>query len=372
MSPLALLVWISTSGEPLDADKERAAITDIARRYQLDLAVAVDEPVEALPAWLANHPADVFHFIGHGTPAGDLLMSDEGGHEHPVAAPDLARLLRSSADGGPTGVVLNACHSGAASHALAPKGGWVLAMDGTVRDDTASAYAATFYQCLAAGQAPHEAAGTAEAHLAVLNFAQADLSSRIVAGPGYGFWASPDSAPITSDRQALMQVMNAFRRPAFSSAAIEELSYAELMEALEHTSLMFATGDFITRHRPDEPYSKMPDHARWSPALLDLRTDVIPLLNTARIRVQAVQGLLPGGGDGMYVMALRSLVDDGNYDEARKLLAAMNLLDEARSEILRTVNAVWEAHDGQPLPLIRPSSDVAVDWHINIKPQEAG
>jgi hypothetical protein len=119
---MRILAWVSTHGESIDSASEIAALQRIACDASVQVMHYVDHPLGDLSRVLAASAPDVFHFIGHGNEAGDLVMSDSAGMAHPVAATDLAAVLRAPDGGGVEGVVLNACHSGKRAHALAPRG----------------------------------------------------------------------------------------------------------------------------------------------------------------------------------------------------------------------------------------------------------
>jgi len=143
------MAWVSTTGQRLDTGAEIEAFGKLARDTGMEFIPVVDAPYSDLPHALAKHRPDIFHFIGHGNSAGELILSDKIGNEHPVSTADLAASLRAA--GGVEGVVLNACHSGVASHAAAPRGGWVIAMDKTIVDDAAIEFTHAFYGALTAG-----------------------------------------------------------------------------------------------------------------------------------------------------------------------------------------------------------------------------
>lgn len=74
-----------------------------------------------------------------------------------------------------------------------------------------------------------------------------------------------------------------FNRSAFRTLAIHEASYSQLSEALDHTALALATGQMVTRANPTTPFSTIPPNVLGAPALQALSTNVLPLLDQARV-----------------------------------------------------------------------------------------
>lgn len=94
---------------------------------------------------------DVVHFSGHGSDAGELLFVRDGDRSsQPIPSKTLARVFKQFRDQIRC-VVLNACYSAAQAAAIAESIPCVVGMTREVRDTTALAFAAGFYEALAFG-----------------------------------------------------------------------------------------------------------------------------------------------------------------------------------------------------------------------------
>jgi len=354
---MRVMAWVSTRGSRIDAASEVAALRKVANETGMELLSLVDIPFSDLPGALAKHRPNIVHFVGHGNEAGDLKMSDSTGGPHWISAADLARSLRAPAGGGVEGVVLNACYSGRAAHAVAPRGGWVVAMDATICDDAAIDFTLAFYSALVAGANPGSAARAARAHLAASGYPGDNLVARLLPGVGYGYWKSRAPRDDERNRDAIDHVVTVFNRSAFRTAAVQEASYVDLSEALDHTALALGTGQLVTRNDPATPFSVIPNHLLGAPALRALSAKVAPLIDQARGVLERLERFASElGAHGMYLFAYNDLISTGRSAEARKLIDLMDEMDEVRNKIMRRVNRVLEDHDLPPLPLIPKSS----------------
>lgn len=140
--------------EPLGVDRElriiRESIARAERRDMLELHVRTATSFADLSRALLEHSYDIVHLASHGEPGG-VLLDDAG----PLQVPprELAALFDEyAAPSGPLRcVVLNACWSRQASEPIA-KVPTVIAMDGTIDDRAALAYAEGFYDALGTGR----------------------------------------------------------------------------------------------------------------------------------------------------------------------------------------------------------------------------
>lgn len=356
---MRITAWVSTHGKPIDTASEIAALQRIESETGVRIPHYVDRPLGDLPGVLAASRPDVFHFIGHGNQAGDLVMSDFLGMAHLVAATDLAAILRAPDGGGVEGVVLNACHSGRAAHALAPRGGWVVAMDATIRDDAAIEFTSAFYGSLVAGQTPGAASRAARAHLSAAGYSGKDHLARLLPGTGYGYYKSRAPRDDDRNRDAMEHVATVFNRSAFRTPAIQEASYSQLSEALDHTALALGTGQMVMRTHPTAPFSTIPPSVLGAPALRVLGSTVLPLLDQARgvlVRLDAA-ARESGPTTPTYDFTYRTLVQAKRIAEAQSLLGLMDEMDSIRNRIMRAVNRALMDHGVPPLPPIQKSSD---------------
>lgn len=123
---------------------------------------------QELPAALMRHQPDIVHFSGHGTPDGALcLVDDATKRTQSVSAEQLVDIFR------PLGrevrcVVLSACYSAAQAQAIVSCVPCVVGMSRAVRDDSATAFAAGFYEALAFGESVQTAFELGRAQMGLL------------------------------------------------------------------------------------------------------------------------------------------------------------------------------------------------------------
>jgi hypothetical protein len=99
---------------------------------------------------LREHKPHILHIACHGTEQAELVLSDGRGGEELIDAPTLVELLDVLKDDLRL-IVLNACHSAAITKTFIPGIDLVLGMRGAVADHSAIAFAAVFYESIAAG-----------------------------------------------------------------------------------------------------------------------------------------------------------------------------------------------------------------------------
>lgn len=362
---MKILAWVSTRGTKLDTASELSALHRIEAASGVTVDPVVDRPFDQLAGILTATKPDVFHFIGHGNNAGEFLMSDSIGLEHFVTPADLARALRVPDGGGVEGVVLNACFSSRAAHAVAPRGGWVVAMDATIFDDAATEFTSAFYAALAARQNPREASRAARAHLALAGYSHQDHLARLLPGAGHGFYQSRRPRDDDRNRDALEHVASVFNRSAFRTPAIAEGSFNHLKDALDHTALALGTGHLVSRAQPTIAFSTIPPHLLGAPAVRALSNAVGPLLDQARGVLSRLEGVARElGAVQYYDAAYRDLQSAGRSGDAEALLLLMDEMDEVRNKIMRRVNRVLADHDVPPLSLIVQSSGQVAQFGI--------
>lgn len=136
--------------EEVRAVSERLQASGAADRIVLRVAWAVR--AEEIPALLLRHRPHIVHFSGHGSPAGELLLSgsDPAGPA-PVSPQTLCRIF-AALDDDLRCVVLSACYSAAQADAIAQVVPCVVGMAQWVQDDAARAFAVGFYQALSFGR----------------------------------------------------------------------------------------------------------------------------------------------------------------------------------------------------------------------------
>ncbi len=126
--------------------KVRAAEHRDALDFDFRLAARADDLIQALNE---TQPR-VVHFSGHGNRDGLVLASADGTRAHPVDAAALARLFEVFR-GDIRVVVLNACLSLPQAQAIAEVVGCAVGTRGSISDEAALTFGASFYRALAFG-----------------------------------------------------------------------------------------------------------------------------------------------------------------------------------------------------------------------------
>ncbi|GAA2015035.1 CHAT domain-containing protein [Microbacterium ulmi] len=191
--PLRILAMVSSPRrlDPIDAEGERARLEDaLAAQTQaglVQLEWLEDVTWESLHTSLLAGEWHVLHFIGHSrydveTDQGELAFSASGGRTDWVGADSLADLI-AEAEPAPRLVVLNSCLSGATgftelysgtASALVRNGvDAVVAMQFSITDDAALAFARGFYGALAHGRTIDDA--TRSGRIAILGMGRDTL-----------------------------------------------------------------------------------------------------------------------------------------------------------------------------------------------------
>jgi hypothetical protein len=144
----------------LGLDEEIRAITQKIRASEyrdcLDLvsvwAVRPDDLLQSLN----EHQPQIVHFSGHGSPAGEIVLTDDQGRPKPVSARAFEALFTTLRDNVRV-VLLNACFSQRQAQAIVQVIDCAIGMDTAIGDRAAITFAASFYRALGFGRSVVEA-----------------------------------------------------------------------------------------------------------------------------------------------------------------------------------------------------------------------
>ena len=112
--------------------------------------------VTDLQGHLLQHKPHVVHFGGHGSQAEEIILEDVKGQSRPVSPGALKRTFEVPKDNIRC-VVLNACYTEAQAKGIAESIDCVVGMTRAIGDESAIAFAASFYQALGYGRSVQEA-----------------------------------------------------------------------------------------------------------------------------------------------------------------------------------------------------------------------
>src|SRR4051794_6478161 len=160
MSRAAMIKILFLSANPKDTDRVSLDEEVRAIRERLRMAVhggqfAVEQEwavrVADLQGHLLRHQPHIVHFSGHGSRAGEIILEDQAGNRQLVSPAALRRLFATLKDIVRC-VVLNACYSESQARGIAESIDCVVGMSKAIGDESAIAFAASFYQALGYGR----------------------------------------------------------------------------------------------------------------------------------------------------------------------------------------------------------------------------
>ncbi len=154
------LVILFLAANPIDTDQlhldeEKSSIDNVLQKseyrdcFELRSAWAVS--YGNLQELLLRHKPHIVHFSGHGSPIGEIVLTNERSRSQlvqPNALAELFSILRDNV----RCVVLNACYSEIQGYAIAQSIDCVVGMSCAIEDDAAINFAAGFYLGLGYGR----------------------------------------------------------------------------------------------------------------------------------------------------------------------------------------------------------------------------
>jgi hypothetical protein len=157
MQPIKILFLAANPRdiEPLKLDEEVRAIDQALRQSQFrdrfDMKQHWAVRYSDLQAVMLRHQPDIVHFSGHGSAAGEIVLQDDSGANHPVSVRALSALFSILKDNIRC-VVLNACYSEQQAQAIAQHIEVVIGMSQNMSDQASIGFASAFYQALGYGR----------------------------------------------------------------------------------------------------------------------------------------------------------------------------------------------------------------------------
>jgi hypothetical protein len=141
-------------GEEARTIQERLRLADLRDEFSVvqELAMRVTD----LQGYLLRHQPHIVHFSGHGSEAGEIILEDVKGQTASVSPAALKRTFAVLKDNVRC-VVLNACYSQIQARGIAGSIDCVVGMSRAIGDDSAIAFAASFYQGLGYGRSIKDA-----------------------------------------------------------------------------------------------------------------------------------------------------------------------------------------------------------------------
>jgi hypothetical protein len=186
---------------------------DYRDRVELKSAWAA-RPDDLLQAFNRYRP-HIVHFSGHGSPDGQIVLTDNNGREKPVSTQSLQALFTTLKDNIRV-VMLNACYSRAQAQAIASVIDCAIGMSDSIVDRAAIAFAASFYRAIAFGRSVQEAFEQGTVSIQLEGLSRYDVPTLLVK-PGV------DASKVhilasTRNNDGLMRVQNALLNSDYDSA----------------------------------------------------------------------------------------------------------------------------------------------------------
>jgi hypothetical protein len=142
--------------EPLRLDEEIRTIEERLRlskhSFLFEIRQAWAVRVKDLQEVLLRHDPHIVHFSGHGSDCGEVVLENAQGDSQPVEPTALSDLFKVLKESSIRGVVLNSCGSLSQGKAIVKHIEFVVGMSDEIGDESAIAFAASFYQSLGYGK----------------------------------------------------------------------------------------------------------------------------------------------------------------------------------------------------------------------------
>lgn len=338
-----IAVWNCADGQMACAGQEVQGL-ESHRTDDVDVVVAGHSiDWDRLGGFIASVKPTIFHFIGHGTPRGELKVNEgRGTVERSIES--VLKVVRAASPA-LEGVYLSGCHTAVTGpeplEILAPADGWVVGTSDTVDDDVATAFTLKFYQHLFAPDVDVRKA---------FRLAKAYVEADSGDDTPHSFWMTLSSMPpVDTMTQTVFTALRlVFERSAMQVSMRQEVSMDELDEALQDISHALGTGEVLSR-RHGVSIDSVSFPAEWllDPHIGDFARD-------ARSAIAAVRRSLAvlRQGAGGQVRVFGNVL---NFDESMspaKWMRTVNGVDRGRNKIIKGVNELLSNSEEPPLTSI--------------------
>jgi hypothetical protein len=301
----------------------------------------------------------IVHFSGHGSTSGEIILVDDQGQPKPVPPEAIQALFRTLKDNIQI-VVLNACCTEPLAESVADIVGCAIGMNTAIGDKAAIVFAASFYRAVGFGRSIQEAFD--QGKLALLMEGISEDKTPKLFTQKYTDASKLYLLTLTDDDASLLQQhMTIFDRPAFRRACAEELSFEELIEAVDDSQAAINTGKLYSRSgklltsfptKNDYIGKEFRDTFRSVATQLEmLKRELVGVQRLVRqIRPDHPYPLVPWG--------YRDIGQSMSPGQEDMILYGMDKIDDSRNGILTVLNELLLKHNLEPFPLIERSSNL--------------
>lgn len=297
---------------------------------------------DGLAKFIAAVDPEVFHFIGHGTRSGELVVNEAGG----TVERSIESVLKVVRAASPAleGVYLSGCYTSATGpeplEHLAPTAGWVIGTSAAVDDDIAAEFTRRFYE--------HFVALDFDV-VKAFNIAKEYLGADLGDETPHGVWMTVSSMPPVDamGRTVFTALRNIFSRPAMHVPMRHEASIGELDDALQDISHALGTGEARSRRTGALIQSAyFPVEWLYEPRISKfVRVAGAAIASIRRDLAVLSQGA--GGQDRVFGNVL-------NFDQSvspAEWMRRINQVDRGRNKIIRAMNDLLR---GSGVPNVDP------------------
>jgi len=169
----------------LALDEEIREITSKIRaaehRDSIDLISAWAVKPDDLLQLLNQHKPQIVHFSGHGSNSGKIILTDNNGVSKTVSSRAIQTLFTTLKDN-IRAVVLNACYSKEQAKAITQVIDCAVGMNGSIEDNAAITFAASFYRAIGFGRSVKDAFDQGRAALLLEGIPEEDTPELLVRG----------------------------------------------------------------------------------------------------------------------------------------------------------------------------------------------
>lgn len=207
----------------LQLDEEIRQITNKIRaseyRDMLELVSAWAVRPDDLIQLLNEHRPQIVHFSGHGSEAGEIMLTGEGGVSKPISSAAIQALFKTLKDNIRV-VMLNVCFSRTQAQAITEVIDCAIGMNAAIGDQAAIIFAASFYRAIGFGRSVQEAYEQGKAAL-LLEGIPEDTTPEMLLRPG----ADPSRLFLLSTDQVASAPLEAPPAPSYRDLLMKLVNY---------------------------------------------------------------------------------------------------------------------------------------------------
>lgn len=335
-----IAVWNCADEQMSYADQEVQSL-ESHRSGVVDVVVASSAlEWDRLGAFIASVQPTIFHFIGHGTRRGELIVND--GHSTVARSIESVLEVVRAASPALAGVYLSGCYTSVTGpeplDILAPTDGWVVGTSDAVDDDVATMFTLKFYEHLIGSNVDVRTA---------FRLAKAYLEADLGDNTPHRVWMTLSSMPPvgTMAQTVYTALRGVFDRSALQVPMHNEFSIAELDHALQDISHALGTGEVRSR-RSGAPIAPVSFPVEWlhEPRIADFVSEARRGISIVRRSLDVLQK-----GAGTEGRVIGNVLNFDQSVSRAEWMRRVNKVDRGRNKIIKAVNKLLNNSQVPPL-----------------------